>query len=32
MQNNLEHYPILRERIGRKLDALCEHFDQLAPE
>jgi hypothetical protein len=32
MQNNFDHYRILRERIGLKLDALCESFDQLATD
>jgi hypothetical protein len=30
MQNNFDHYRILRERISLKLDALCERFDRLA--
>jgi CHASE3 domain sensor protein len=30
MQNNFDHYRVLRERISLKLDALCERFDQLA--
>jgi hypothetical protein len=30
MQDNYNHYRIRRERIGLKLDALCERLDQLA--
>ena len=32
MNSNFDHYRIRRERIGLKLDALCDHFDQLATD
>ena len=32
MQNNFDPYRVRRERIGLKLDALCERFDQLATD
>ena len=32
MKKNFAPYRIRRERIGLKLDALCDHFDQLATD
>ena len=32
MNSNFDPYRIRRERIGLKLDALCERFDQLATD
>jgi hypothetical protein len=32
MHNSFDPYRIRRERIGLKLDDLCDHFDQLATD
>lgn len=32
MNSNFDPYRIRRERIGLKLDVLCERFDQLATD